>query len=153
MMLKIFLQSLILENVNGYLAEYTIHHSKVMNIFSITLIRLFILIVSTIKFRLCGILTRKYRNNAQSLFFMCMNFTIQETCFKGKTCFKNKRNPSFIDLLLTTSVYAFQQTITICTGLSDCRKIALTVLRLEFLEANQKKVLIEITKNLTFQNL
>ena len=48
---------------------------------------------------------------------------------KEKTCFKNKQNPSFIDLLLTNNVYAFQQTITICTGLSDCRNLVLTILK------------------------
>ena len=48
---------------------------------------------------------------------------------KEKTCFKNMQNPSSIDLLLTNNVYAFQQTITISTGLSDCRKLVLAVLK------------------------
>ena len=40
------------------------------------------------------------------------------------------QNPSCIDLLLTNNVYAFQQiTTTICTGLSDCHKLVLTVLK------------------------
>ena len=46
-----------------------------------------------------------------------------------KTCFKNMQNPSCIDLLLTNNVYAFQQTTAICTGLSDCHKLVLTVLK------------------------
>ena len=48
---------------------------------------------------------------------------------KEKTCFKNMQNLSCIDLLLTNNVYAFQQTIAICTGLSDCHELALTVLK------------------------
>ena len=47
---------------------------------------------------------------------------------KEKICFKNMQNPSCIDFLLTNNVYAFQQTTTICTGLSDCHKLVLTVL-------------------------
>ena len=39
------------------------------------------------------------------------------------------QNPSCIDLLLTNNVYAFQQTTAICTGLSDCHKLVLTVLK------------------------
>ena len=39
------------------------------------------------------------------------------------------QNPSCIDLLLTNNVYVFQQTTTICTGLSDCHKLVLTALK------------------------
>ena len=35
------------------------------------------------------------------------------------TCFKNMQNPRCIDLLLTNNSYAFQQTTTVCSGLSD----------------------------------
>ena len=45
---------------------------------------------------------------------------------KEKTYFRNMQSPSYIDLLLTNNVYAFQQTIAICTGLSDCHKLVLT---------------------------
>ena len=48
---------------------------------------------------------------------------------KEKTCLKNMHNLSYVDLLLTNNVYAFQQTIAICTGLSDCHKLVLTVLK------------------------
>ena len=56
---------------------------------------------------------------------------IHELCnlVKEKTCFKNMQNPSCIDLLLTNNVYTFQQTTAICTGLSDCHKRVLTVLK------------------------
>ena len=77
-MLRIFLQNLILENVNGYFEEYTIPHLRAMNIFSITLIRPFILIMSVIKFCLGEILRQKYWNNAYIFFFICMNFENQQ---------------------------------------------------------------------------
>ena len=48
---------------------------------------------------------------------------------KKKTCFINMQNPSCIDLLLTNNVYAFQQIFAICTGLSDCHKLFLKVLK------------------------
>ena len=48
---------------------------------------------------------------------------------KEKTFFENMQNPSCIDLLLINNVYAFQQTIAISTGLSDCHKLVLTVLK------------------------
>ena len=48
---------------------------------------------------------------------------------KEKTCFKNMENPSCIDLLLTNSVYAFQQTNNTCAGLSGYYKLVLTVLK------------------------
>ena len=48
---------------------------------------------------------------------------------KEKSCFKTMQNPGYIDLLLTNNVYAFQQTIAICTGLSDFHNLVLTVLK------------------------
>ena len=39
---------------------------------------------------------------------------------KEKTLFKKMQNPSCIDLLPTNNSYAFQQSTTICSGLSDC---------------------------------
>ena len=66
---------------------------------------------------------------------------------KEKTCFKNMQNPKCIDLLLTNNVYAFQQTIAICTGLSDCDKPS------NSLEAKQNKLPAEITNKSTFQLL
>ena len=62
------------------------------------------------------------------------------------------QNPSCIDLLLTNNVYAFQQTSAICTGLSDCHKFVLTVLK--FLNTTvPKSQPKEITNNLTLQKL
>ena len=39
------------------------------------------------------------------------------------------QNLSYVDFLLTNNVYAFQQTIAICSGFSDCHKFVLTILK------------------------
>ena len=59
---------------------------------------------------------------------------------KEKTCFKNKQNPGCTDLLLTNNVYAFQQTTAICTGLSDCHKLVLTVLKTTVPRSQPKEI-------------
>ena len=66
---------------------------------------------------------------------------IHEICYliKEKTCF-NIQNPSCIDLLLSNNVYAFQQTIAICTGVSDCHKFFLTVLKTTFPRRKPKEI-------------
>ena len=79
------------------------------------------------KVLLVGDLTQKYRSSAQSLSFII----IREPCnpVKEKTCFTNMQNPNCIHLLLTNNVCTFQQTTAVCTGLSDCHKLFLTVLK------------------------
>ena len=51
---------------------------------------------------------------------------------KDPTCFKNPHNPSCIDLILTNKSRSFQNTVVIETGLSDCHKMTLTVLKSDF---------------------
>ena len=67
---------------------------------------------------------------------------------KEKTCFKNMQNLSCIDLLLTNNVYAFQQTIAICTGLSDCHELALTVLKTTAPRSQPKEITYRDCKQL-----
>ena len=57
-----------------------------------------------------------------------------ENPVKDKTCFKNANNPSTIDLFLTNSSLAFENTTATFTGLSDCHKLVLTVLKTTFLK-------------------
>ena len=59
---------------------------------------------------------------------------------KEKTCFKIMQNPSCIDLLLTNNVYAFQQATAICTGLSGCHKLVLTVLKTTVPRSQPKEI-------------
>ena len=48
---------------------------------------------------------------------------------KDPTCFKSVHNPSCIDLFLTNNYRNFQNTITVSTGLSDCHKMIMTVMK------------------------
>ena len=59
---------------------------------------------------------------------------------KCKTCFKNPHNPSCIDLFLTNFPCSFQNTSTICTGLSDFHNMVITVLKFTFVKAKPKVI-------------
>ena len=50
------------------------------------------------------------------------------------------QNPSCIDLLLTNNSCAFQQTTTVCSGLSDCHKLALTVFKTSIPKGNPRQI-------------
>ena len=52
-----------------------------------------------------------------------------ENLVKNKTCFKNANNLSTIDLILTNSSLAFQNTVANFMSLSDCQKLMLTILK------------------------
>ena len=47
---------------------------------------------------------------------------------KKPTCYKNPKNPSSIDVMLTNRKCSFQHSTTIETGLSDYHKMTITVL-------------------------
>ena len=51
---------------------------------------------------------------------------------KETTCFKNPLNPSCIDLILTNRTRSFQNTLTIETGISDCHKMTVTLMKTYF---------------------
>ena len=58
---------------------------------------------------------------------------------KEKTCFKSLQNPSYIDLFLTNCYRSFQKTKVICTGISDCHKMIITVLKTTFQKSKPKE--------------
>ena len=63
------------------------------------------------------------------------NFLYQHDLYnlvKIGTCFKNSSKPTSIDLFLTTKNTHFQNTISVCSGLYDFHKLALTVLKTPF---------------------
>ena len=66
---------------------------------------------------------------------------------KEETCFQSIENPSCIDLFLTNKSNLFFSTSTINTGLSDCYKMVVTVLRLTFQRAQPKEVSYRDYKN------
>ena len=59
---------------------------------------------------------------------------------KEATCFANPTNPSCLDLFVTNSYRSFQKTTTLTTGLSDCHKMVLTVLKTTFPKAQPRVI-------------
>ena len=76
-----------------------------------------------------------------------------ENLVKDKTCFKNANNPSTIDLFLTNNSLAFQNTTTTFTGLSDCHKLVLTVLKTTFSKNRPKELFYRDYKKFNFLTL
>ena len=74
-----------------------------------------------------------------------------ENLAKDKNCFKNVNNPSTIDLFLTNNSLAFQNTTTF-TGLSDCHKLALTVLKTTFSKNKPKELFYPDYKKFNFSD-
>ena len=66
---------------------------------------------------------------------------------KDKTCFKSPHRPTCIDLFLTNCGKSFMHTKTISTGLSDCHKMILTVLKTTFKKAKPKEITYRCYKN------
>ena len=54
------------------------------------------------------------------------------------TCFKNSKNPSCIDLLLTIFKPSFMKTNVFETGISDHRKMISTITKLHFIRGSPK---------------
>ena len=52
-----------------------------------------------------------------------------ENLLHEPTCYKNAKNPSSIDVILTNSKNCFQNSSALETGLSDCHKLVVTVLK------------------------
>ena len=59
---------------------------------------------------------------------------------KEPTCYKNPLNPSCLDLYITNSHRSFQGTTTVATGLSDCHKMVVTVLKTTFPKAKPRTI-------------
>ena len=59
---------------------------------------------------------------------------------KENTCFKSFKNPTCVDLFLTNCSRSFQHTNVISTGISDCHKMIITVLKTTFNKAKPKEI-------------
>ena len=66
---------------------------------------------------------------------------------KTPTCFKNPRNPSSIDVILTNCFRSFQTSVTIETGISDHHKMTITVLRSFFQKQSPSTIRYRDYKN------
>ena len=75
---------------------------------------------------------------------------------KEKTCFKNMQNPDYVELMMFSLFFLRLRTIAISTGLSDCHKLVLTVLKTTVPRSQPKEITYrdyKITNNLPLQNL
>ena len=63
---------------------------------------------------------------------------------KVPTCHKNPQNLSCIDLILTNSSLSFQSSGVIDAGLSNFRKMTVTVMKTTFQQLDPKMYVIEI---------
>ena len=70
--------------------------------------------------------------------------------FKDKTCFKNVNNPSSTIDLFWPILLAFQNTRATFTGLFDCAKLVLTVLKTTFSKSKPKELFCRDYKNIQF---
>ena len=78
------------------------------------------------------------------------NFLYQHDLYnlvKVGTCFKNSSKPTCIDLFLTTKNTHFQNTVAVCSGLSDFHKLVLTVLKTSFDKNKPCEILYRDYKN------
>ena len=69
---------------------------------------------------------------------------------KHPTCYQNPENPSCIDLILTNKVKSFQSTCVMETGLSDFRRMIISVLKIRFRKLPPKVISYRDFKN--FEN-
>ena len=66
------------------------------------------------------------------------NVNSLKTLNRGPSCFKNPNNPSCIDLYLKNWQQCFQRTCAIETGISDFRKILVTVMKTHYKKQKSK---------------
>ena len=97
------------------------------------------------RFMLLGDFNAEESEPCLSQFLFEMN---AKNIVKEPTCYKSLSNPSCIDLVITNSSSSFQNTKAISTGLSDFRKMVITVLNKLFKDLPQRSLFIETTKNL-----
>ena len=79
----------------------------------------------------------------------CLNYNLSNL-IKEPTCFKNHENPSCIDLILTNFRRHFQNSMAVETGLSDCHKMIVSVMKSQYEKLKPK--LISYRKYNNFSN-
>ena len=67
----------------------------------------------------------------EALQTFCKSYSFN-SLIKQPTCFKNPKNPSCIDLILTSKPRSFQTKCVIETGLSDFHRMTISVLKMHF---------------------
>ena len=90
------------------------------------------------QFLLIGDFNAEEKENTLSEF---MDLYDLKNLVKQNTCFKSVENPSCVDLFLTNSSRSFQNTNVISTGISDCHKMIVTILKTTFKKTKPKVIL------------
>ena len=72
-----------------------------------------------------------------SLDVFCQTYNL-ESIINKPTCFKNSKNPSCIDLMLTNKQERFLKAKTLETGLSDFHKMVASVFKTSFIKQKPK---------------
>ena len=80
-----------------------------------------------------------YEMSEPSLDEFCQNYNL-ESILNKPTCFKNPKNPSCIDLVLTNKQERFLKAKTVETGLSDFHKMVVSVFKTSFKKHKPKTV-------------
>ena len=70
-----------------------------------------------------------------------------ENLIREPTCYKKSENPSSIDVILTNSKNCFQNSIAVETGLSDCHKLVVTLLKTHIKKKGPTKISQRSYKN------
>ena len=86
-------------------------------------------------FILIGDFNSEIDEDAMSIF--CTTYNLKNLV-KEPMCFKNVENPSCIGLILTNKPLYFQSTKVIESGLSDCHKFTITILKSNFVKQEPK---------------
>ena len=95
-------------------------------------------------FVIMGDLNSEIGEDAMKDFCSIYNF---KSLINTPTCFKNPLNPSCIDLILTNKPRSFQKSSTIETGLSDCHRCTVTVMKTTFMKQEPKIIYYRNFKN------
>ena len=72
---------------------------------------------------------------------------ILKNLIKEPTCFKNPNNPSSIGLMLTNRKGSFCDSRALETGLSDCHKMNVSVVKMYIKKKNCNMSTIDATRN------
>ena len=72
---------------------------------------------------------------------------------KEPTCYRNSENPSSIDFILANNPRSFFKTSSFLTGLSDCHKLVLSVLKTTFCKSTPNEITYRNFKNFEEESL
>ena len=76
----------------------------------------------------------------------CQMYNLQNL-INEPTCYKNPKNPSSIDMILTNRKHSFENSTTVETGLSDHHRMIITMMKGKFKKKDPKIINFRCYKN------